>query len=241
MAAAHIEATAPNPPARIAAVCYLMNFVTGMIALLATSKVIVHGNTAATTANIVAHASAYWLGFAAYVLLAASYTAVTALFYQLFKPVNKTVSLVAAAFSIVGCAIVAVSCGFYVAPSLVVAGTPYASAFGIAQTQAQAGLFLRLFAECFNVSFPFFGFYCLLIGYLVFRSTFLPRILGVLLAIAGLGWLTFLWPPLVKILSPWIVAGGLGELMLTLWLLVRGVDVERWREMALANRQAGSG
>ncbi len=84
----------------------------------------------------------------------------------------------------------------------------------------------------------FFGFYCVLIGYLIFRSTFLPRILGVLMAIAGLGWLTFLWPPLAKYLSPYIFAPGLfGEGALTLWLLVMGVNAQRWLEQAGAARE----
>jgi Domain of unknown function (DUF4386) len=77
----------------------------------------------------------------------------------------------------------------------------------------------------------FFGFYCLLIGYLIFGSTFLPRILGVLMAFAGLGWLTFLSPPLANHLSPYIFAPGLlGEGALTLWLLAKGVNAERWQE-----------
>jgi hypothetical protein len=79
---------------------------------------------------------------------------------------------------------------------------------------------------------PFFGFYCLLIGYLIFRSTFLPRMLGVLMAIAGLGWLTFLSPSLANNLSPYnFVPGVLGEGALTLWLLVVGVDVPKWESM----------
>ena len=82
-------------------------------------------------------------------------------------------------------------------------------------------------------SLVFFGFYCLLIGYLIFRSTFLPRILGVLMAIAGLGWLTFLWPSLAARLTPYIFAPGvLGEGALTLWLLAMGVNAGRWNEQA---------
>jgi hypothetical protein len=78
-----------------------------------------------------------------------------------------------------------------------------------------------------------FGFYCLLIGYLIFRSTFLPRILGVLMAIAGLGWLTFLWQPLATSLTPYVFAPGLlGEGALTLWLLAMGVNAERWNQQS---------
>jgi hypothetical protein len=78
----------------------------------------------------------------------------------------------------------------------------------------------------------FFGFYCLLIGYLVYRSGFLPRILGVLMAIGGVGWLTFLSPSLVGSLAPYNYFPGIvGETLLTLWLLIKGVDVPQWKEL----------
>jgi hypothetical protein len=87
----------------------------------------------------------------------------------------------------------------------------------------------------------FFGVYCLLIGWLVFRSTFLPRMLGVLLAFGGLGWLTFLSPTLAGDLSPWNLAPGIiGEGALTLWLLAFGVNVPRWRERANAAAASAS-
>jgi len=86
-----------------------------------------------------------------------------------------------------------------------------------------------------DIALVFHGFYCLLIGYLIFRSTFLPRILGALMAIAGLGWLTFLSNPLVNHLSPYNLASGLlGEASLMLWLLAMGVNVQRWKEQASA-------
>ncbi|MGB7731882.1 MAG: DUF4386 family protein [Candidatus Acidiferrum sp.] len=86
-----------------------------------------------------------------------------------------------------------------------------------------------------NIAIVLHGFYCLLIGYLVFRSTFLPRILGALMAFAGLGWLTYLSLPLVNHLSPYNLACAiLAELSLMLWLLVLGVNVQRWREQASA-------
>jgi len=81
----------------------------------------------------------------------------------------------------------------------------------------------------------FFGFYCALIGYLIIRSFFMPRFVGVLMVSAGLGYLTFLWPPLGNSLNPFnLILGGLGELTLTVWLLVKGVDQERWIEQANA-------
>jgi hypothetical protein len=79
----------------------------------------------------------------------------------------------------------------------------------------------------------FFGCYCLLIGYLILRSNFLPRILGALMAFGGLGWLTFLSPPLSNYLSPYNMAPGiLGEAALTVWLLAVGVNAQRWNEQA---------
>ncbi len=83
----------------------------------------------------------------------------------------------------------------------------------------------------------FFGVYCLLIGYLISRSTFLPRFLGALMAFASVGWLTFLSPPLAKYLYPYNLAPGIiGEGALTLWLLVVGINVPRWVEQARAAR-----
>jgi hypothetical protein len=82
-------------------------------------------------------------------------------------------------------------------------------------------------------SLVFFGFYCLLIGYLILRSTFLPRFLGALMMLGGLGWLTFISPSLSSSLSPYNMAPAiLGEGVLMVWLIVAGVNVQRWREQA---------
>jgi len=81
----------------------------------------------------------------------------------------------------------------------------------------------------------FFGCYCLVIGYLILRSTFLPRVLGALMALGGLGWLTFIAPPLAAHLAPYnMLPGVLGETALTVWLLAAGVNGRRWREQANA-------
>ena len=200
----------------------------------------VFGDAAATATNILAHESLFQLGFAANLIQFPCYVAVTGLFYDLFKPVNKSLSLLAAFFSLVGCAIGAVSCLFEFAPLTVLGGAPYLNVFTLEQLQALSLMFLKLYGQLFNISFVFFGFYCLLIGYLIFRSTFLPRILGVLMAIAGLGWLTFLSPALTHALSPYILAAGLGEVSLTLWLLVAGVNAERWKEQAGAAGESRS-
>src|SRR5438045_9516903 len=102
------------------------------------------------------------------------------------------------------------------------------SAFNIDQLQALTFIFLRFSARAFNTYLAFFGIWCVLIGYLIFRSTFMPRIIGVLEAFTGLCWLTFLWPPLAHYLSPYNqVLSAPAEISLTLLMLVTGVNTER--------------
>ncbi len=173
-----IAEASPRFKARIAGVFYLVTFLAGTYALLFVSGRLV--------ANLIA---------------TAAYIGVTLLFYGLFKPVNRRLSLLAAIVSLAGLTIGTLSM-FRLAP--------------------------------FRINnLVFFGFYCLLIGYLIFRSTFLPRTLGVLMALGGLGWLTFASSALAKSLSPYNLFPGIfGEAALTLWLLVFGVNAERWKEQA---------
>jgi hypothetical protein len=126
--------------------------------------------------------------------------------------------LLAAFFSLAGCTIQAFSMlFFYLAPLVVLRDAQYLSVFRVEQLQALSLLFLDLHFKAYGIGMVYFGFYCLLISYLIFRSTFLPRILGVLMSFAGLAWLTFLYPPLVGYLSPYpLYVGALAELSLTL-------------------------
>ena len=215
--------------ARIAGFFYLLVFVTGIPALFVLGRILVR-DPAATAANILAHESLFQLGWVCNLLSTVWYVVVTGLFYQIFKPASKVVSLTAAFFSLVGCAINGVASVFQLVPLVLLKDTQFSS-FAPSQLQALAYAFLKVGGG--NVSLVFFGFYCLLIGYLILNSTFLPRFVGVGMVIAGLGWLTFLWPPLSRSLSPYNLLPGIaGEGLLTLWLLVMGVNVERWKEQA---------
>jgi uncharacterized protein DUF4386 len=223
--------------ARIAGFFYLLVFVTGMVALFTAGRLVLPGDAAATATNLRAHEALFRVGIASDLLMVACYVAVTALFYVLFKPVDKTLSLLAAFFSLTGCAVLGVAHVFETASLAVLGGEPFLSGFKPDQLQGMAFLFVKLFGQCYGLSLVFFGFYCILIGNLILRSGFMPRVLGVLMLVAGLGWVTFLWPPLSGALSPFILLpGGLGEGSLTLWLLVKGVDAQRWEERA---RRAG--
>ena len=233
-----IAEASPRLKARIAGVFYLLTFLTGAVAV-PSFRLVVDSDAAATATNILAHEALFRLGFAALLLNIAVYIAVTLLFYELFKPVNGGLSLFAAFFSLVGCAIQALSSVFFLAPLVVLGSGQSLSVFKSEQLQAQALMFFKLYAQAYNIGLVFFGFYCLLIGYLILRSTFLPRILGALMTFAGVAWLTFLSPPIANHLSPYNLAvGALSELSLALWLSVVGVNVQRWTEQASA---AGEG
>jgi Domain of unknown function (DUF4386) len=122
---------------------------------------------------------------------------------------------------------------FYIAPVTILAGAPQPGVFNGEQLQVLALTFLQLYAQAYNIGFVFFGFYCLLIGSLIVSSTFLPGILGVLMIVGGLSWLTFLFPPLADHLRPYNLAlGALAEAALTLWLLLFGVNARKWIEQS---------
>lgn len=202
-------------------------------------RLVVFGNAAATAANILGHERLYWLGFASCLIGVVFHIAWALLLYDLLKPVNRRLSLLAVFVILVGCAIQALTSLLYLAPLLVLTGGISVSAFTAEQLQALALVFLRLNGYAFNTYLVFFGLWCVLIGYLIFRSTFLPRILGILLAISGLGWMIYLSPPLaVHLFFPYIAgASALGEIPLLLWLLVVGVNEQRWKEQTTAARR----
>lgn len=198
---------------------------------------VVTGNAAATATSILGHESLFLLGFA-FSLIAVVFHLVWAfLFYDLLKPVNRSVSVLATFVILVGCAMQALTSLLYLAPLLILQDGSALSAFTPHQLQDLSLVFLKLNEQAFEVYLVFFGFWCILIGYLIFRSTFLPRILGVLLAIDGVGWMLYLSPSLASQLFPLIaVASGLAEIPLMLWLLVFGVNAKRWKEQEAATK-----
>ena len=180
-----IRAASPHTRARMTGIVYLLYFLMAILAeILVGRKLVGYGNAI----NLIA---------------TACYVILTLLFYGLFKPVSRLLSLIGALFSVTGC--IVMTLGFFPRVSLPIS------------------------------SFLFFGPYCLLIGYLIFRSTFLPSVLGVLMALAGLGWLAFLFPAVAHHLSIYIeVLGIFAEASLMLWLIVKGVNVQRWNEASAA-------
>jgi hypothetical protein len=219
-------------------VFYVLMTVSGGLAMLARRGIIVGGDAAMTAANILAHQSMYVLGFAGDALVVASYLAVTALFYRMLKPVSRTVSLTAALFSLTGCIIMGCALTFQLAPLTLLGGAHYLGVFTVAQLQALAYMFLKLYSQADGVALVFFAFYGVLTGYLAFKSTFLPPLIGALMMLAGLSWLTFLSPLFAMKYFSYILMTAGGEALFALWLLVKGVDPERWTQRAAAARMA---
>ncbi|MBV9925740.1 MAG: DUF4386 domain-containing protein [Acidobacteria bacterium] len=233
-----IAEASPRSTARIAGVLYLINILTGVFAQgFVSDRLVASGDAAATAANILAHESLFRLGFAVYLIEMACQVAVTVLLYKLLKPAGRSVSLLAASLSLVGIAVKTVGRLFYIAPLLVLGGASYLSVFTAEQLRALALLLLEVNEKGAAIGLIFFGFYAVLKGYLIIRSTFLPRILGVLAVLAGLGLLTFLHLPLGYRLFPYTAALGLlGSVPQILWLIVVGVNEQRWKEQAGAAR-----
>jgi len=234
--------TSPRRQARIAGLLYLFTTVLGVFDMMARSGLVVRGDAAATAARILASEPLYRSAVAAEFMGGACYVGVTAILYGLLKPVSPTVSRAAAFFSLAGCATGAAGMAWMFGPPILLSGAPYLSVFRPDQLQALALVALKLHGQAYNLSMIFFGIYCALLGWLVFRSAFLPKVLGVLLGLAGAGWLvdslaTVLAPAFEAHLDPWIMAPGfIGEASLCLWLLVVGVNAPRWFQ---ANATAG--
>jgi hypothetical protein len=238
-----IAETSPRFKARMAGVCQLMEAVTAAFGeVIIPGKLVVAGNAAATAANILGHQRLFWLGFVLSLIGVALHIAWALLMFELLKPVNRSLSRLAAFVILVGCAIQALTSLLYLAPLIILQGGSSLSAFTPVQLQALALVFLKLNQYAFNIDLVFFGLWCVLTGYLIFRSTFLPRILGVLLAIDGLGFVTYLYPPLAyHLFMPYLaVASALGEIPLELWLIVMGVNAQRWKEQASASGECRS-
>lgn len=225
--------TSPRACARMAGGFQLLEALTSTFGHVILPGLVVSGSAAATAANILGNEPLFWWGFASTIIGVLFHIAWIVLFYFLFKPVDRTISLLAAFVMLVGCAFQALTGLLYLAPVRVLTGGSALSAFTAEQLQALAFVFIKVNALTFDIYLVFFGCWCVLTGYLVFRSTFLPRILGVLLVLEGVGWMTFLSPSLGRFLLPVIfITIVLAELPLMLWLLVKGVNVRKWKEQA---------
>jgi len=173
--------TSPRFKANIAVVVFLTSILTGGAAAFVRWRLVVPGDAVFTATNILAHAALFQMLLAADVISIVCYVAMTMIFYELFKPMNRHLSTLTAFFSLTGCVIVAFGSLFHIAALVVIRGAQYLNVLTVQPLPALTLMCLRLRAEAYSVSLAFFGVYCVLIGYLIFRSTFLPRIVALLM------------------------------------------------------------
>ena len=227
--------------ARIAGFFWLLTIILGMAAFLIGGRLIVPGDAAATAANITANATLYRFSFVANLVATVCYLTVTVYIYLLFRPVNRGIALLGAFVSLTGCAIGGMTGLLYLAPATILEGTKYLGVFSPDQLQGLAFAFATLSLQGNDIGLVFFACHVFSIGYLIRHSTFLPRFLGTLLLITGVCYLAnsfanFFSLSFKDYLLPFVAIGGLlGEGALTGWLLVKGVNVQRWKEEAGAS------
>jgi Domain of unknown function (DUF4386) len=225
--------------ARIAGALFLLSLLAGGLGeFYIPTKFIVSGDAAATARNITASPALFRIGFATYLVEAVCDTTLTLVLYVLLRPAERTLALLAAFFRIISTAVFAGTELFYFAPLFILRGDNYLKTFSPAQIDTLSFLSLKLYGYGGDIFMVFYGIGCILSGYLIFGSTYLPKLLGVLLAFGGLG---FVARNLAVVLTPAYASPYLalpmmiGVVALTLWLLFRGVDSQRWQEKALVS------
>lgn len=236
----------PRVLSRIAGVLYLIIIAVGLFGeVFVRDRLIVAGDATATAANILSHESLWRFGIAAELFLLICGVVLTLIFLVLLRPVSRDLALLATFFNLVSVTLEAAYSLHLLAALFPLGKAEYLRAFEPEQLHAMASLSLKSHAYGFGVSLIFFGCFCLIAGYLIFRSGYLPKALGVLMQIAGLSYLTnsfalVLAPGFANRISPAVlVPAFIGEASLCLWLLVKGVNVEKWEARAGARPAGG--
>jgi hypothetical protein len=224
----------PKKTARVAGVLWFITLLTVVITGLTRSPLIEPGDAIATANNIMASESQFLLGFVSDLSHQVIFILYVLVLYKLLKPVNKNQAALMVVLALVGIPIAMLNQLNQLAALLLLSGADYLTAFQADQWGALVMLFLDLYETGIHIAMIFWGLWLLPFGYLVFKSGYIPRILGVLLIIAGFGYLIdvvtfFLFPtiPSIALFTWW------GELLLPLWLIIKGVNVEQWEKRAL--------
>jgi hypothetical protein len=236
MTAAHLE-WSPRANARFAGALYVIGIAAGLFAEIGVrGSLIAWGDAAATASQIRNAAELYRLGFAAGVLILMINIFLATFYYRLFKASNPSAALIIAFATIAGTAIESANLLNHYAPLVLLGEASYLEALTPEQRQALAMVDLRLFSIGYSVALCFYALYDIAAGYAILRSRLIPGIVGVLMILAGLCYLTnsfalFVAPALASALYPFILLPCfIGEASLALWLLIMGVNGDRWRE-----------
>ena len=220
--------------ARIAGFLYLIYIVVSIFAnVLGRSKLIVLGDAATTARNIIASAWQFRIGFVVDLVAALLFLLTAWALYVLLKQVNKNLALLFLLLNLVGVAVWCVSDLFLITSQLLLSGADYLKVFQADQLQALAMLFLYIYKNGFSgIAQIFFSAWLFPLGYLVFKSGFLPKILGIILMVECFGWLMypiqfFLFPGNEVLFYLSSAIGFIGEFSLALWLLIMGAKEQK--------------
>jgi len=243
----HTVNSSPKLCARIGGALYLIIIVIGLFGeAFVRDKLIMSGDAAATAANIMSHESLWRFHIAAELFLLICAVALLLILYALLRPVSRDLALLAVFINLVSIGIEAATTMYLLQALFPLGNAGYLKAFTREQLYAMASLSLKSHGYGFSVSLLFFGCFCLIVGYLIFRSGYLPKPIGVLMQIAGLSYLTnsfalILSPAVANRLFPAILLPAfVGEASLCLWLLVKGVNVPKWQEQVSVGRFSGA-
>ena len=238
----HDLGTSPQVYARVAGVIWVIVAILAPFAeFFVRQRLIVPGNVAATAENIVASQSLFRAGFASDLVVFVIEVALAAVLYVLFRPVSRMLALAMSFARLAMVTILGLNLLNMFTALQLLTSAEYTAAFDTGQLQALAFVFLTAQSYGYALGMVFFGLHLAILGYLVYRSGFLPRTLGILMVVSALGYLAdsftgFLVPQYTDTLAVLVVVTALiGELPLTLWLLIKGVNVERWHQRAQAS------
>jgi Domain of unknown function (DUF4386) len=227
----------PQRYARLGGALYLAIIVLGAFAEgFVANKLVVAGDAATTAANILASPGLWRLSVAGDLIVVLCAVPLLWIEYLLLRPVSKQLVLLAVLFNLVSLAVEAISKVFLLVVMPTLGSADYLKAFDPHQLQILANLALSSHDVAFNIALIFFGFTCIVNGYLIFRSGYLPKFVGILMQIAGLSYLTACFaalfaPAFADLITPAILLPPLiGESSFCLWLLVKGVNIAKWKE-----------
>lgn len=227
----------PQTYVRIGGVIYLIIIIAGLFAeIFVRSKLVVSGDPTATATNILDSQLLWRIGICADLIMQVCDIPLMMIFYVLLRPINKNLALLNLLFNVVQTAVLATNKLSLLMPLFLAGDADYLKAIDSQQLQALGYLFIKLHDHGLGVGLIFFGFVCLLEGYLIFKSGYFPQTLGVLMQIAGVCYLVnsfavFLSPELAGILFPFILLPCLiAELSLALWMIIKGVNTSEWEK-----------
>jgi hypothetical protein len=223
--------------ARVAGMLYLMIIVLGLFGeLFVRASLISPGDASETARQILSAESLFRMGFLTDSIMFLSDVALAVLLFVLLNPVNKTLALIAVCFRLMQTAVIALNLLNYYAALLILTGATDTSGLETAQIHSLSSMFLDLHSYGYDLGLILFGVHCIVLGYLIAMSLYMPKVLGYLVMAAGVTYLVgsytrFLFPDFVDAVSPIYGIAIISELSLCLWLLVKGVNLERWTDV----------